>query len=266
MKFLIEANAFPENEQRFLDTLSDMRIENTIWNPEGRPPYLAADNHVFFYGSIASALALQRVGARFQIWLGKEFDYSHFGGHLNNLLNDDHCMWSYGTLVRTAANYTSILGPPNDDKMYFRSNSGYKQLQGGLYTAKEFLSECKRVNLFKEDLVVISDQRSIDYEYRAVVRSNYDEVADLWDHKVVTSCSYGEKVGPALTPKQIAKIEDDLNTSTYYPYPLWILDLAVSKDEIYQLEANSINCSGLYDLDLKAIINEILDIETKEIQ
>lgn len=266
MKFLIEANAFPENQERFLDTLSDMKIENTIWNPEGRPPYLAADNHVFFYGSITSALALQRVGARFQIWLGKEFDYSYFGGHLDNLLNSDHILLSYGVILQQNKNYGKMVVPKKNDKMFFRSNSGYKQLQGALYTADEFLEECNRINLFKEDLIVIADPRLIDWEYRAVIRSHYDDIADLWDHKVVTSCPYGEKLGPQLTEKQIRKIEDELNCSSYHPYPLWILDLATAKDEIFQLEANSINTSGLYDLDLKLIIGEILDIEKKEIQ
>ena len=266
MKFLIEINAFPETQNALLKALDEMQIEHTIWNPEGRPPYLAADNHVFFYGTIASSLALQRVGARFQIWLGKEFDYSYFGGHLNNLLNNEHYMWSYGSLLRTAGQYTAAFGPPNKDKMFFRSNSGYKQLQGGLYTASELLEECKRVNTFKEDLIVLAEPIQIDLEYRAVIRSSYDEVSDLWDHKVVTSCPYGEKLGPALTDKQIRSIESDLNTSTYHPYPLWVLDLAVAKGEIFQLEANSINTSGLYDLDLKLIIGEILDIEKKEIQ
>lgn len=264
MKFLIEANAFPENQEKLLDTLSDMRIENTIWNPEGRPPYLAADNHVFFYGSITSALSLQRVGARFQIWLGKEFDYSYFGGHLDNLLNEDHVLLSYGTILKQNKKYGQMIVPNKDDKMFFRSNSGYKQLQGGLYTASELLNECKRVNLFKEDIIVISDPQSINWEYRAVIRSHYDEISDLWDHKVVTSCSYND--GPPLSSKRVSQVEDELNTSTYHPYPLWILDLAIVKDEIYQLEANSINTSGLYDLDLKAIIGEIVDIEAKEIQ
>jgi hypothetical protein len=35
--------------------------------------------------------------------------------------------------------------------------------------------------------------------------------------------------------------------------------------KIYQLEANSLNTSGLYSCDIKSIVEEILNVEKKEI-
>jgi len=259
MRFLIEADIFPEEQKALVDALTELRVDHSIWNPEGCPIYLAADNHVFFYGSIQSALRLKEVGARFQIWLGNEFDYHYFGAHLSNLLNEDYCLFTYAQLLsfKDEENYSN-------DVRYFRSDSGYKKFQGGLYTAKEFYSEGERVNLFKEDLLVFADKKKIDREYRLVIRSQYDEMSDMWNNAVISQTSYLKEEEP-LTRLEIAKIESDLNCDTYRPYPLWVLDVAVSEGEIFQLEANSINTSGLYNSDYKAIVGAILDIEKKEI-
>jgi len=263
MKFLIESNAFPEEEKEILRVLDEMRIEHTIWNPEGRPPYLAADNHVFFIGTIKNALALQRVGARFQIWLGKEFDYSFFGSHLNNLLNSKFLMATYGQLVKNVFSDPEEL--KNHDQDYIRSNSGYKVFQGGLYSPPVAYAELQRANIFPEEILVFAENKEISEEFRLVIRSEYDDKSGLWFNKVVTHSSYPD-YGAKLSDAQIKTIEADLDSSTYRPYPLWILDVAISKGEVKQLEANSLNTSGLYQCDFKAIVNEILDIEKKEIQ
>ena len=259
MKFLIESDVFPEEQKALVEALTELRVDHSIWNPEGTPVYLAADNHVFFYGSIQSALRLKEVGARFQIWLGLEFDYHYFGAHLSNLLNKDYQLLTYANCLWSGDKENKSL-----NKAYFRSDSGYKKFQGGLYTAGEFYREAERVNLFREDIIVVSDKVKIDREYRLVIRSQYDEMSDMWNNAVISQTSY-LKEEELLTRLEITKIESDLNCDTYRPYPLWVLDVAVSEGEIFQLEANSINTSGLYNSDYKAIVGAILDIEKKEI-
>lgn len=244
-----------------MSVLSDMKIEFALWDKEGRPPYLSADNHVFFYGSILTAIALKRAGARFQIWLGNEFDYSYFGAHLEDLFNYDFGIIPFGVMKKE---YERNQSPSLANKMFFRSNSGYKKLQGGIYSAVTLMEECKRVNLFKEDLIIGADEKHIDAEYRLVIRSRYDEISDLWKNTVVTGSGY-EGSGPSMQ-SIIEKVEADLDTATYHPYPLWILDVVSSGGNIYQLEANSINTSGLYDCDVKLIVEEILKIEKEEIK
>lgn len=264
MKFLIEGGAFPEEEKQLIQVLTDMKIEFSIWNKEGRPPYLSADNHVFFYGSIHTALDLMRVGARFQIWLGHEFDYSYFGAHLDDMLNDDFLLIPYGVINKA---YAENQNPNIHNKMFFRSNSGYKKLQGGVYTATGLIGEANRVNLFKEDIIVAAEVNEIEAEYRLVIRSKYDDVTGLWANKVVTSSRYNDELDDSGIPQYaIAKIESDLDTCTYHPYPLWVLDVAQMYGKFYQLEANSINTSGLYNCNIKAIVEEVLKIEKEEIQ
>lgn len=259
MKFLIEANIFPEDDAKLIAALKELRVEYALWNKDGRPPYKSAENDVFFYGSIHSALALRRL-SRFQIWLGPEFDYTYFTAHLEDCLNQDIVTMPYGSMIRE---WNALLEHNKEDKLFFRSNSGYKNFQGGLYTADEFVGEAKRVNLFKEDLIIAADPKEIHSEHRLVIRSQYDDVSGLWKHKVITdSCYIGSD---KLTKNDWRAIENDLDTSSYHPYPLWILDIAVCGVDLKQIEANSINSSGLYNCDYKAIVNEILDIEKKEI-
>ena len=267
MKFLIEADIFPEEQAKLIAVLQELKIEYSVWNKEGRPPYKSIENHVFFYGSIQSAIGLHRAGARFQLWIGPEFDYTYFGAHLDDLLNSEFYAMPYGMILRERAKWVKENGNTDgdDDKMFLRSDSGLKKFQGGVYTYKEFFGETKRVNLFKEDLLVIAEPKKIDAEYRCVIRSEYDDVTGLWSNKVITSSCYSHSNDGSLEDYAIKKIEDDLNTCTYHPFPLWILDVAQSGDSLYQLEANSLNTSGLYNCDVKSIVEEILKIEEKEI-
>ena len=267
MKFLIEADIFPEEQAKLIAILQELKIEYSVWNKEGRPPYKSAENHVFFYGSIASAIGLQRAGARFQLWIGPQFDYSYFGAHLDDLLNDEFLTLPYGMILRMNKKYPNEKGWGKDteSKLFIRSDSGFKKFQGGLYTVKEFFSEAKRVNLFKEDLLITSEPNLIDAEYRCVIRSEYDDTTGLWSNKVVTSSCYSHDNNGSLEDYAIKKIEDDLNTSTYRPFPMWVLDVVMSNGKLYQLEANSLNTSGLYNCNMKLIVEEILKIEEKEI-
>jgi hypothetical protein len=267
MKFLIEANVFPEEEKRLVAALNELKIEYSLWNKEGRPPYLSADNHVFFYGSLHTAIALQRAGARFQLWIGVEFDYSYFGAHLDDMLNTEFYVLPYGMILREHVKWQKEMGEEyssDNDKMFIRSDSGLKKFQGGIYTHKEFFGEANRVNLFKEDMLIIAEPKDIGDEYRCVIRSEYDDETGLWAHKVVTNCCYTNDV-LLLTKDQIKEIEDNLDTSTYHPYPMWILDVVNYGGKFYQLEANSLNTSGLYSCDIKSIVEEILNVEKKEI-
>ena len=263
MKFLIEADIFPEEQAKLIAVLQELKIEYSVWNKEGRPPYKSAENHVFFYGSIASAIGLQRAGARFQLWIGPQFEYSYFGAHLDDMLNDPFIVLPYGSIVREQAKNNHDLN--SKDEMFFRSDSGFKKLQGGLYTAKGFLGEAERVNIFKEDLIIAAEPKKIDSECRCIIRSQYNDDNGLWTHKVVTSSTYIPDNGKALQYCDEQTIERKLNASTYRPFPMWVLDVAFLDGELYQLEANSLNTSGLYNCDMKLIVEEILKIEEKEI-
>lgn len=267
MKFLIEADIFPEEQAKLIAVLQELKIEYSVWNKEGRPPYKSSENHVFFYGSIQSAIGLMRAGARFQLWIGNEFDYTYFGAHLDDLLNHEFYAIPYGVILRECTEWAKEMrtNPDNNDKMFLRSDSGLKKFQGGLYTPKEFFGEAKRVNLFKEDLLVVAEPTEINAEYRCVIRSEYDDATDLWSNKVITSSCYSHDNNGSLKDCEIKKIEDDLNTCTYHPFPMWVLDVAMSNGKLYQLEANSLNTSGLYNCDMKLIVEELLKIEEKEI-
>jgi len=262
MKFLIELNVFPENEENFSKILTDLKIDHCFWDGESNPPYEKNDNKVFFIGKIYTALKIKQLGYSYQVWLGPEFDYSYFGSHLNNLLNDDFLMGTCSQINKIYLTDNSI--PPNE-MVYIRSNSGYKRFQGDLYSRDIFLMESKKHALPQEEILVLASEKEIAQEYRLVIKSKYDEISDLWEYDVITYSQYeGEK--RELTNGEVRNIIQDLETSTYRPYPLFILDVCICEEKIKILEANSINTSGYYTCNLQRIVESILKIEKEEIQ
>jgi hypothetical protein len=113
-----------ENEENFSKVLTDLKIDHCFWDGESNPPYEKNDNKVFFIGKIYTALKIKQLGYSYQVWLGPEFDYSYFGSHLNNLLNDDFLMGTCSQINKVYLTDNSI--PPNE-MVYIRSNSGYKR-------------------------------------------------------------------------------------------------------------------------------------------
>jgi hypothetical protein len=224
------------------------------------------DNKVFFIGTITTACKLRAGGVAFQVWLGREFDYSYMVTYLNNMLNDQFTVaFSTNKMLRDTIVLHKNMAPNAVDRPSFiRSDSGLKRFPGGTYSGDVFYAESERLNISLEEMMVLASTKKITDEHRLVIRTSYDEKMDLWAHKIVTHSQYlGEPV--TLTEKELKTITDDLNCSQYHPYPLWALDIARHNGELYQLEANSINTSGWYDCDISAIFTEIKDILVKEV-
>ena len=255
MKFLIELGVFPENEKVFAETLTDMQIDHAFWDGQSNPPYDKKDNKVFFIGSIITALKIKQVGYAYQVWLGKEFDYSYFGSHLKDLLNSPFYLITHAQAL-VAAN--QIVGADRNIQDFVRSDSGYKKFQGDLYSVDMYLMESERKAIPKEEVMVFAEKRNIAQEYRLVVKCKYDEISDLWEYDIVTYAQYAGEDKP-LTSLDVTGIISDLSTSTFHPYPLFILDVCISEEKIKIVEANSINTSGYYACDFRRIVDAVID-------
>jgi hypothetical protein len=262
MKFLIELNVFPENEQNFADVLTDLKVDHCFWDGESNPPYDKNDNKVFFIGNIHTALKIKQLGYRYQVWLDEKFDYSYFGAHLNNLLNDPFYLITHAQAYDAAK---KLIGPERTQQDFTRSNSGYKRFQGDLYSADTYLVEAERQAIPREEIMVFADKKEIAQEYRFVIRCKLDEISDLWDYEIVTYSQYSENEVRELTYEQIKGIISDLQTSNYHPFPMFVLDLGFNNNELKIIEANSINTSGYYACDFSKIVKNILEISKTEI-
>lgn len=261
LKFLIELGIFHENEKVFEDTLVEMKIDHCFWDGESNPPYDKKDNKVFFIGSIVNALKIKQFGYAYQVWLGPEFDYSYFGSHLNNLLNDPFYLTTHAQALNAQKD---LVGTERVDPDFIRSNSGYKRFQGGLYSADLYLVETERLAIPKEEIMAFAHKKEIAQEYRLVIKTKYDEKSDLWEYELVTYNQY-EGDQRNLSDGEIKNIINDLETSTFRPYPLFILDVCIFEEKVKILEANSINTSGYYKCNFRRIVESILKIEKEEL-
>lgn len=147
MKFLIELNVFPENEENFSKVLTDLKVDHCFWDGESNPPYDKNDNKVFFIGKIHTALKIKQLGYRYQVWLDEKFDCSYFGAHLNNLLNDPYYLITHAQAYDAGL---TLVGTSRMEESFVRSNSGYKRFQGGLYSSDVYIVETDRLAIPRE--------------------------------------------------------------------------------------------------------------------
>lgn len=261
MNLLIEAGILSkEDEEQFMQLCTAKQIGYAVWNPDGRPPFRPNDHHVFFIGSIQTALKLQNAGFQYNIWIGPSFDFSAFAGHFRDidLLNSDYNIGPHGHLLDVLAEH------PNAE-LFTRSNSGYKKLTGDVRNYSAYVNDT--VGLDMGELIVTANTKySIVEEIRCVVRSSYNEESDIWVNKIITLSSY---TGTEVTNLNVLVpyIEDILNSSNYHPYPMWVLDVTVLDDLTLRLiESNSISTCGFYDCDKSVILDNLKEIFATEVQ
>lgn len=251
MKVLIENNIFREEMVNLIGVLKNLKIDYCIWDSRNSyPPYKDTDNKVFFYGSIQTAARLKKSGYRYQIWLGPEFDYSYFGAYFDKkLLNNDF----YILPLNIIANFNFI-------SYFLRSNSGFKIMNGGVYTQetlKPYVSE-----LPKTELVVVSVPKTVGPEYRLLISATSEEFSDGAPYNIVDITQYnGEpnNYNLSILKEYVQSNILDPNLG-YHPYPMWVLDIMVRSYEnmdIKVVETNSINTSGLYDIDYSKFLVEL---------
>lgn len=262
MKFLIELNVFPENEENFSKVLTDLKVDHCFWDGESNPPYDKNDNKVFFIGKIHTALKIKQLGYRYQVWLDEKFDCSYFGAHLNNLLNDPYYLITHAQAYDAGL---TLVGTSRMEESFVRSNSGYKRFQGGLYSSDVYIVETDRLAIPREEIMVFADKKQIAQEYRFVIRCKFNEVTDLWDYEIVTYSQYSNNEVRELSYDDIEGIISDLRASSYHPFPMFVIDYGFSEDKLKIIETNSINNSAYYACDFDKIVKSIIEISKTEI-
>jgi hypothetical protein len=169
-----------------------MKVDHTIWDSSTQPPVDGKNNKVFFIGSINTAMHLIAGRYRYQLWFGRAFDYSYMLGHINGMLNQEALLFSAGQARLLISEDQRDL----DEKMYTRSNSGFKKLCGDVRSHGQLIDDIIDSNLFKEELIALTCVKKIGKEYRVVIKSKYNEGSDSYDYKIVTSSLYMENGEP----------------------------------------------------------------------
>ena len=175
MKWLIEDNIFPENQNKIIQACEKAGIEYLILDNSGNiPPNIT--NEYIFYGSINKAFLLKRLTPA-QIWIDN-FDCSRYYPLITSkdiLFNSDYILLPYGSLISRAYMIYSMFlhDRAYEDKLFIRPNSGFKQFTGFSVSYTNFAKEIKNIRMFDHELVLISSDKNIEgAEYRGLVCNN----------------------------------------------------------------------------------------------
>ncbi len=260
MKVLLEQGAFPETQDKLLKELDNLRIDHTLWDSKSYPPYDGQDKDVFFYGSIGTALNLKNAGYAHQIYLGKEFEYSYFHSHIDEMFNEDVLFCTKAFAIKKSKKGPKELSAAD---MFCRSNSGNKLLVGAVRTSAQVIQDLEDSPMFPESLLVLAEKRELNDEYRVVCGCKYDEESDRHTFDIVCSSKYMGKGtivdgGPPLSAELEQDLLDIIRFSDYNTIPLFVCDVHVDEEnKLTVVEINSPNCSGLYGCDLNKFLQKV---------
>jgi hypothetical protein len=145
------------------------------------------------------------------------------------------------------------------NSLFVRPDSGAKEFSGRIVYSKNCNLEFFDYGFYHEDpnlLVVISSSKKIEKEWRLVVANK----------KVITGSQY--KINCELEsspdcPEEIIEFGNKIVNMDWEPDPIYTIDVCSSNGKLYLLEINSFSCSGLYDCDIKKIVQVASEIALK---
>ncbi len=201
------------------------------------------DKRIFTYGSYTMA----NIAAR------------HFtpGAFVSPMISMTHLPEHYG---KEMLNHDMVVGAvkdldPDMGMFFIRPVEDTKSIVGAEYT-KEYFRDWKQkildaqkdhpdtyATVTPDTLICIASCKPIEAEFRCFVVNG----------KVATASQYKMRRMPHFTPHVDDYIIDYVNAlvQTWQPDKAFVLDVALSNDKLKIIEANCINSSGLYEIDLQ---------------
>lgn len=253
MKWIIEDNVFPENQQKIIEVCERNEIEYQVATDMSR--ISVANNRCIFYGSINGAMIAKRT-TPIQIWIDG-FECSRYYPLIEKeyLLNRDYFLIPYGELLRNKGLVFKCLEGYSDTlfSVFIRPNSGLKQFTGFSASYDDWERDIKSINMFPDELVFVSSRKKTGTEYRVLV----------CDGKVITGSCYlindeivedpedGLPESILSTSQEVAKM---LEETWYGNYPAYTMDIMEDQYTNKVVEINSFSCAGLYGMDMEKVV------------
>lgn len=204
------------------------------------------DKHVFTYGSYTMANIATK----------------HFtpGAFVSPNISMTALTEQYGTEM---LNYDMMVGKvkdlnPDMDMFFIRPVEDTKSIVGAEYTKAYFTDWKQRIldahkehpdtyaTVTPDTLICIAPCKKIDAEFRCFCING----------RVATASQYKMRRLPHFTPHVDQYIIDYVNEiiKSWQPDRAFVLDVALTDDKLKIIEANCINSSGLYEIDLQKLI------------
>lgn len=180
--------------------------------------------------------------------------YAYFGEHL---LNQNYRMMPAGDLLRRWYKLTTTFsrtGGVANRSLFIRPDSGAKPFTGYIVSPDE-KDKIKTLiqTIGAETLIVVTPEKKITAEWRFVI----------CDRKVVTGCQYLPEEFPLspesirTNPPSLFRLANLIASHEWQPDRCYTADIAESEGNVSLLEINSWSCAGLYDCDMRLIVEHV---------
>lgn len=241
----------------------------------------SSEQCVIFQGSLNLGRQLRREKSWIPgVWCSLEnFEctayYPHYAQYL---LNDQYFFIPVKDLYRRKDELYKLLGI--DDTLFIRPNSGFKTFTGRAIPREEFDSDYEWMVEFSGEnaLALVARPKPIEMEYRFIVADEMDlgETVKFGDpnNKAVLAGSAYRKEGGLWTAWDNNSSQDrsaweyldsllSRKSITWFPDPVFTVDVCLSGGKFWILELNSFSCSGLYACDLHRIVKGVSAMAVK---
>ena len=217
------------------------------------PLEIPTDRKMIFYGSVSMRSQVLAEGR----WTpGVFYDEERFSfralreGYGLHLLNCD------ATLMTVRAFLSDTDKDPWED-LFIRPAHDSKSVMGKVLTRKEWvdtfeITRNNRHGTTDDTLIVVAPPQNIEWEWRLFVVDG--EVVGASSYRYHMRLNTTEDVPQAV--RQFA----EFSARAYSPSPVFVIDICERRNgELKVVETNSMNCSGMYNCDIKAIVGSITD-------
>jgi hypothetical protein len=274
MQLILEDLVFDEGKRvtRLASIAKSLGHEAKIIHALRELPSVDFKSPAIFYGSINGARRITKP----KFW-GKSDDivmpgiigewnnfrcttyYNHLGPYL---LNRTYVMAPLREIFRMASLYSvmfhSIGESYSDDGLFIRPDDPYKSFTGQLVGVKEPLDRFMRANcLFIDEpdkMAVASGMKRISAEYRLFIK----------DSEIITGCQYSREGDShyvdALPECLLLYVRLVLDSTSWRPARLWVMDIGVYDGRYSVLEIGLANCCDLYVCNEELFVRALLEV------
>lgn len=215
---------------------------------------------VLFLGTINTAKWLQLNRPDFVVWLNApEYKCSSYYPYFEGLLlNSD-----YVFLPKKSIDVRSIRGTIKEvfksDRIFIRPDSGLKGFTGQVFdfSANNHQWSKESIGMHWREMVVLASPKDIEKEFRFVCTEQGE---------IISGCQYLSTnpldTNTTATKEAWDKCKEVLDSS-YFPDPMFTVDICCSNGKYYLLELNGFCTAGLYDDNLTKIISKASELALK---
>ncbi len=221
------------------------------------------DDCIIFYGTLGLGRRLQKGKG----WIpGVYCNFSNMCCHTyfshwsKYLLNRDYIMLPILEVLNRKDWIYDNYGV--NDTIFMRPDSGAKPFTGMTFHKNEIKKEFTLLEKYAgkdldQIIAIISTPKKIEKEYRCVIV----------DKEVVSCTQYMNNHIPEEredVPQEVFIFAQKVAQEPWQPDIVYTIDICVSGDSTYLLEANSFSCAGLYKSDFKNIVEKVSKVALDE--